>query len=87
MSDLFGNHIVGFPTRRLKFLCNYENSGSSGSSSALVSLHVKNAYFLSCVTKLLLLYIQSVMSKADQKKNIKSIDGFCQKGNLTINQS
>ena len=21
MSDLFGNHIVGFPTRRLNFLC------------------------------------------------------------------
>ena len=21
MSDLFGNHIVGFPTRRLKYSC------------------------------------------------------------------
>ena len=39
MSDLVGNHIVGFPTRRLMFSDNSDSETSSRNKRAL-NLHV-----------------------------------------------
>ena len=42
MSDLFGNHIVGFPTRRFNYFANYAVSQTFEVNDQQLKLHKNN---------------------------------------------